>query len=82
MVLSIAERRKKNHIRKLMMQELLSAKTMDLQEINLEELLDKRIVDITLLVDSDGEELQIILEDGKQIEISLFDNGKIHVQTD
>jgi len=54
----------------------------DTNMLDLKEVLNKQIVDIHLHKDNDREELQIILEDGKQIEICLLDNGKIHVQSD
>lgn len=47
-----------------------------------EEVIGKRIVDIYLHSDVDGDELQILLEGGKQIQICLLDSGKVHVQSD
>ena len=46
------------------------------------EILGKKIVDIYLHTDADGDELQLLLEDGKQIEICLLDCGMVHVQSD
>jgi hypothetical protein len=54
----------------------------DTSMLDLKEVLNKQIIDICLHKDNDGEELQIMLEDGKQIEICLLDNGKIHIQSD
>jgi hypothetical protein len=45
----------------------------------LKEILGKKIVDIYLHTDEDGDELQILLEDGKQIEICLLDCGRVHI---
>ena len=42
----------------------------------------KTIVDIHLHRDIDGDELQILLNDGKQIEICLLNSGRVHVQSD
>lgn len=53
--------------------------------VSLKEAIGKKIVDIILFEDADGEELQILLDDGKQIEICLVENEDgtfIHVQTD
>lgn len=61
---------------------VLSSVDFDTNMLDLKEVLNKQIIDIHLHKDNDGEELQIILEDGKQIEICLLDNGKIHVQSD
>jgi hypothetical protein len=59
-----------------------SSETIDYQMLDPREILNKRIVDIHLHKDGEGDELQIILEDGKQIEICMTDSGKIHVQSD
>jgi len=44
---------------------------IDFQMLDNKEILGKRIIDVYLHEDTDGQELQIILEDGKQIEISF-----------
>lgn len=46
------------------------------------EVLGKKIVEIYLHQDLDGDELQLLLEDGKQIEISLMEDKTIWVQSD
>jgi len=56
--------------------------TIDYQMLDNDEILGKTIIDVDLYKDNDGEELQILLSDGKQIEICLLDNGRLHVQSD
>lgn len=58
------------------------SKTIDYQMLDPKEILGKKIIDIYLHRDVDGDELQLLLEDGKQIEICLLDNGTVHVQSD
>ena len=58
------------------------SKTIDYQMLDLKEILGKKIVDIYLHTDADGDELQLLLEDGKQIEICLLNCGKVHIQSD
>ena len=56
---------------------------IDFQMLDNKEILGKRIIDVYLHEDSEGQELQIILEDGKQIEISFNHiENKIIVQSD
>lgn len=59
-----------------------TSKTIDYQMLDLKEILGKKIVDIDLHTDTDGDELILLLEDGKQIEICLLDCGMVHVQSD
>jgi hypothetical protein len=57
--------------------------TIDISGLNLEEISGATILDAYILPDDgDGEELWIILNNGKQIEISLHDEGFIIVQSD
>jgi hypothetical protein len=58
------------------------SKTIEYGMLDPEEILGKRIVDIHLHKDADGDQLELLLEDGKQIEICLLDNGVVHVQSD
>lgn len=56
---------------------------IDFQMLDNKEILGKRIVDVHLHEDSDGQELQIMLEDGKHIEISFnAAENTIMVQSD
>lgn len=56
---------------------------IDYQMLDNEEVIGKKIVDIYLHKDPvEGDELQLLLEDGKQIEISLLLKGTILVQSD
>lgn len=56
---------------------------IDFQMLDNSEIMGKRIVDVHLHEDNDGQELQIMLEDGKQIEISFNDvENTIMVQSD
>jgi len=59
-----------------------ASKTIDYQMLDPDEILGKKIVDIYLHTDEEGDELQLLLEDGKQIEICLLDCGRVHVQSD
>lgn len=56
---------------------------IDFQMLDNKEILGKRIIDVYLYEDTDGQEFQILLEDGKQIQI-YFNNieNKIMVQSD
>lgn len=58
------------------------SKTIDYQMLDPKEIIGQTIIDIYLHKDVDGDELQIMLENGKQIEICLLDNGSVHVQSD
>lgn len=56
---------------------------IDFKMLDKNEILGKRIIDVYLHEDSDGQELQLILEDGKQVEISFnYGDNKIIVQSD
>jgi len=59
-----------------------ASKTIEYGMLDSKEILGKKIVDIYLHKDEDGDELQLLLEDGKQIEICLLDSGIVHVQSD
>ena len=56
--------------------------TIDYQMLDPGEIIGKKIIDIYLHRDNDGDELQLILDDGKQIEICLLDCKMVHVQSD
>ncbi len=57
-------------------------KTIDWTMVDLTEAIGKKIVDVVFFEDPDGDELHILLDDGKQIEIMLHADGYVHVQTD
>ena len=67
---------------KMRKQKYEASKTIEYGMLDVEEILGKKIVDIYLHRDEDGDELQLLLEDGKQIEICLLDSGVVHVQSD
>jgi len=55
---------------------------IDYQMLDRKEIIDKRIIDFDLLQEKEGDTLVIMLEDGKQIEISLLLSGQIFIQSD
>jgi len=57
-------------------------KKIDHQMLDEKEVLNNKIIDVHLHHDSDGDELQLQLDNGKQIEISLHDEGYVLVQSD
>lgn len=57
------------------------AHDFDLNMLDLKKVLGKEILDIHLHKDNDKEELNIMLEDGKHIEICLLNTGRMHVQS-
>ena len=58
------------------------SKTIDWSMLDKKEVLNKKIIDIVFFEDQDGDELHILLEDGKQIEIMLHSDGYVHIQSD
>lgn len=61
----------------------IPSSTIDYQMLDPEEILGKKIVDIDLHRDNDGDDLILLLEDGKQIEICLLTAYNcVHVQSD
>ena len=58
------------------------SKDIDYQMLDGKEIIGLKIVDICLHKDDDGDELVIMLESGKEIEICLLDCGMVHVQSD
>lgn len=57
-------------------------KEFDLQMLEEKEFIGKKIVDVVFYKGDEGEELQFLLEDGKQIEIRILLSGIVQVQSD
>lgn len=71
-----------NNVNKSLRKAAEKSGTFDLWQFDANEVGDKILVAIDLFDTGDGWELQLVFEDGKQIEICMTEDNCIHIQTD